>query len=134
MSTLDLSLDTLDLHLASIESADLNSLPTSIFAPTELPAWTKVDLPTNTSKIVEAEPIFLDDFKWDGLEHLLNAKPVVHDSSNTRVSVFDRFDLGKITDDELSLFGEGANNRFSFYVGKVSPPKGMFSKNLLTVS
>jgi hypothetical protein len=70
----------------------------------------------------EIEKISFDDFKWDGMDQLLSSAPVDH-GANTRVSVFDRFDLDKIEDSQLF----NISDRFSLYVPKMSPPKGNFS-------
>lgn len=75
----------------------------------------------NSTKKVdwEAFSLGLDEVEqnWDGMDHLMNLKPTVHDPNDTRISVFD---LSKIKDEDL--FGVH-DARFSFYIPSVSPPK-----------
>jgi len=64
----------------------------------------------------------LEEMKWDGLDKLLTSTPIEHDIADTRISVFDRFDLNKIQDNQLFNIGS-ADERFSFYMPRMSPPK-----------
>eukprot|EP01119_Soliformovum_irregulare_P005998 TRINITY_DN17742_c0_g1_i1.p1 TRINITY_DN17742_c0_g1~~TRINITY_DN17742_c0_g1_i1.p1 ORF type:complete len:352 (-),score=83.72 TRINITY_DN17742_c0_g1_i1:16-1071(-) len=77
---------------------------------------------------LDSDVLDLGDMKWDGLDNLLVAKPTVHHHNDSRISVFERFDLDKIEDSQLFNVG---NDRFSFYVQKMSPPKAAPKKTAI---
>ena len=75
-----------------------------------------------SSDIVFDDPTLDDldfkEFKWDGMEHLLNAVPT--ENLDPRASVFQRIDLNSLKENDL--FAVDDKTRFSFYI-PASPPK-----------
>jgi hypothetical protein len=90
-----------------------------------LPNFNIDNLPFDTEKSVYDDFQFsMNDIKWDNLDNLLASTPMEPNPADSRISVFDRFDLNNIQDHQLFNIN-GTDDRFSFYMPKMSPPKGI---------
>lgn len=108
------------------QNNDLASLLSEINAKIEQPIPGIVTMSTPSKAPFDTN--LDEEFKFDGLNHLLAAQPREYGPQDTRVSVFEKFDLSKIPDEQL--FPTIDSYRMSMYINKVSPPKPTVMKSI----